>query len=300
MRFEVWLLLLILLLVAAALGLMAYAKQRQLRHRLLLRLPAPVMDDAWKVPEEDEGLIARWLEPLLEQAGYEPNEKHGWIAAGLAVLCALMGFAAFGLPGVLLSSLLFVGSCFAWLLFKANRRRQRLLEQLPLFLDAMIRAIRAGNSLEQSVETAVRDSSEPLRSVFEGVMRQVRLGMHLDQALAEVARLYRLQELELLQTAVSVNLRYGGSIREILESVIRALRQAEAARREFQAMTGETRLSAWIMALLPVTLALYIMAMNPDYFMQMWNSEGGRRALYFGAGMQVAGAFVIWRMLKSV
>lgn len=300
MRFEVAIVLAVVgLAFAGAILLYAYAAQQDRRKRLLQRLPPPVIDTGPVTPEQ-AGFFHRLMDSLWEQAGYEPTPRQGWIVAVGFGASALLGMLLFGLPGIPIGPIAFAVLALSWLYVKGARRRRRVLEQLPLFLDSVIRAIRAGNSVEQSLILAAADSDDPIRGVFERVSRQVQLGVPLDLALADVARLYRLQELEMLQTAVSVNLRYGGPIRDILENVIKALRQREAARRDLRALTGETRLSAWILAILPITLALYIVAMNPSYFMQMWENEAGRRALYFGAGMQLAGVFIIWRMLRSI
>jgi len=287
--------------VAGAILLFSSSRREDYRARMLTRLPQPARHT--DLPESRSGAeqpIEQLLAHLLGRAGYAPASWHGWaLLIGIA-LSAILGLELFGFAGTVLLPLGIVALLYLALLTMGARRRRRITEQLPMFLDHVIRSVRAGNSIEQGLVAAVEESDGPIREVFERVVRQVQLGVHLDEAVDQAAMTYRLQELDLLQAAISVNLRYGGAIREILESVITALRQRETAQREFRAMTGETRLSAWVLAVLPISLAVYIVSMNPQYFMLMWNEENGRMVMLAAGALQGLGVFIIWRMLRSI
>jgi tight adherence protein B len=81
---------------------------------------------------------------------------------------------------------------------------------------------------------------------------------------------------------------------------VQMIRQRELAQRELAAMTGETRISAWVLSLTPISLAGYMMVMNPSYLQLMLQSPSGETLLFTALGFQVAGVLVLWRMLKSV
>ncbi len=287
--------------IAGAILLFRSSRQEDYRARMLTRLPQPARHT--DLPESRSGAeqpIEQLLTHLLGRAGYTPAPWHGWaLLIGIA-LSAILGLELFGFTGTVLLPLGIVALLYLALITVGARRRRRITAQLPTFLDHVIRSVRAGNSIEQGLVAAVEESDGPIREVFERVVRQVQLGVHLDEAVDQAAMTYRLQELDLLQAAISVNLRYGGAIREILESVITALRQREAAHRELRAMTGETRLSAWVLAVLPISLAVYIVSMNPQYFMLMWNEENGRMVMLAAGALQGLGVFIIWRMLRSI
>jgi tight adherence protein B len=100
--------------------------------------------------------------------------------------------------------------------------------------------------------------------------------------------------------AVDVNQRYGGSIKALLNSITVMVRQREQARREFSALTGETRFSAWVLGILPIAVAAYMAAINPGYIESMWVSDEGRNILYFALGFQVTGSLILWKMMKSI
>jgi len=106
--------------------------------------------------------------------------------------------------------------------------------------------------------------------------------------------------LRILSLTVRVSQRYGGSVREVLGSIVTMIRQRERARREFRAMTGETRLSAIILGALPASIAVYVMIVNPEYLGRMMADPAGKMALCISGGLQVLGSLVLWRMVKSV
>lgn len=164
----------------------------------------------------------------------------------------------------------------------------------------MQRSLTAGNTLEEALQSAALESSEPIRSVFMSVARQVRLGATVEATLREAGKVHDLRALHILALSATVNRRFGGSMRRVIKSLIDAIRRQEAASRELKALTGETRFSAWIVAAIPIALAGVFYVINPGYYQPMLASIGGRIALGVAVGLQVLGIFLIWRMLASL
>jgi tight adherence protein B len=132
------------------------------------------------------------------------------------------------------------------------------------------------------------------------VLRANELGADLGETIQETADLYRINELYLLALAIRINRTYGSSVRDLLQNVVKMIHDREAARRELRALTGETRVTAWVLGLLPPGMAVYIMAMNPKYLESMWQDPSGQVMLVIAVVLQIAGAFVLWRMIKSI
>jgi len=65
-------------------------------------------------------------------------------------------------------------------------------------------------------------------------------------------------------------------------------------------MTGETRVSAWVLGLTPLLLAGYMVFTNPGYLDVMLQDSSGKSMLYTAAALQAAGVLLLWRMLRSV
>ena len=200
----------------------------------------------------------------------------------------------------MIASVLLAAVSALYLNYRIQKRRQQVLEQLPGFLDHVVRAVQTGSSLPNAMMAATQEVQDPIRDLFERVARQTRLGASLEEAFEQAARLYTLRELDVLALTLRVSQRYGGSVRDMLTSIVAMIRQRERLRREFKAMTGETRLSAWILGALPVLMALYVSVVNPGYMAGMWNDPAGRIALGISVALQTMGSLVLWRMVKSV
>jgi tight adherence protein B len=132
------------------------------------------------------------------------------------------------------------------------------------------------------------------------VVRATDLGADMPETLSDAAQLHGLRELSLIGLAMRISNSYGSSPREMLQSIVQMIRQRELAQRELAAMTGETRISAWVLSLMPIGLAGYMMLVNPGYLDLMLQTPSGKSTLMAAVGLQVAGVLILWRMLKSV
>jgi tight adherence protein B len=129
--------------------------------------------------------------------------------------------------------------------------------------------------------------------------RQVRLGAPIESVLMEAAEIHQLLDLRVLSLAAAVNRKFGGSLRNILRSLIYAIRTRDTAARELRALTAETRFSAVVLSIIPVAIMLFIIVQNPGYYADMWAQKGGRVLLGGSVLLQLAGIFTIFRMMRS-
>ncbi len=241
-----------------------------------------------------------WWDRLLLLAGL----RHG---AGLylrifvpIVVGALLAWAFLGaLSGFVTLLLLTVGAYFLlWL--RADKRQRRMISQLPAFLDNMVRLITIGNSMASAFQTAAASADAPLREVVETAAALSRSAKELDEALAHVSRQYGLKELYMVAAVVSIALRFGGRSDQVLERMAAFMRDVSQARSELSASSAEIRLSAWILALLPLGIAGFIIVANNDLFVGLWEDPLGFKMLATAVAMQVGGSYWLYRMAKSI
>jgi len=216
-------------------------------------------------------------------------------AAGMA------GWFAYGVLGAALTffTTIFV---FGFLLpySRLRRRQAQIVAQIPLFIDQILRSLSTGRSLESAIRFAAGEALPPLRYVLDRVIRAADLGADMVETLAEAAKLHNLRELNLIALAMRISNNYGSSPRDMLDSVVRMIRQQELARSELAAMTGETRMSAWVLGLTPLLIGGYIIVMNPSYLDILLKDPSGQTMLTTALALQGIGAFILWRMLRSV
>ncbi|MCY1510640.1 Type II secretion system (T2SS), protein F [compost metagenome] len=229
---------------------------------------------------QSAGLYLRLAVPLFGMAAL------AWLLLGI-----MSGAATFVLMAVLEYFLL-------WL--RADKRRRRMISQLPAFLDNIVRLITIGNSMGSAFQTAAANTDEPLREVMETAASLSRSAKELDAALAHVSRLYGLKELYMIAAVVSLAMRFGGRSDQVLERMAAFMRDVAQARNELSASSAEVRLSAWILALLPVGIAGFIIVANNNLFMGLWHDPTGFKMLATAVALQIGGSYWLYRMAKSI
>lgn len=244
--------------------------------------------------------LVEWLYDYLIAAGVAVTPRAITVAGGLLVLLVML---ALTLAGSRFGPLLVVGGLVlanALLRLRASRLRQQARDQLAPFMESMMRELSGGQNLEIAFRQAARRVPAPLGEALQRVLLRRDLGLELHEGLVREARLLKLFELQLLATAVQISQVHGGSLRDILSSFVNMLHQQERGRRELSAMTGETRVTAFVLGILPLLMAGYMFFFNRESMQPMLDSAGGQLALGVAAAMQVAGVLALWRMLKSV
>ncbi|MBT2375125.1 type II secretion system F family protein [Pseudomonas fluorescens] len=240
------------------------------------------------------------LERMFQRAGLgKPTDSLGlWLTCwGLGVL---LGLIIAGWVGVLVMMVLPLLALRLYIAWRYQRRLKRMIEQLPQMLDHTVRSLKSGRTLADAVLGAIEATDEPLKPAMSRIQRNVQLGVSLPEAANDFAEFYEQDEFRLFALGLKVNHRYGGNASELLENLIKMIREREQGARQLRAMTGETRITAYVLGALPISMVGYFMVINPEYLMTMWNDGTGRNLLFTAAAMQVLGCLALWRMLRSV
>lgn len=237
-----------------------------------------------------------WPVPAVLLGTASARLFYGSLALTVAAFL-IVGFAVGWLAGS--AALVVLGIGFFFLLYaRAQKYRARLTQQLPGFLDNTVRLVTIGNSVQAAFQMAAASTKDPLQSVIEKAASLARAGMDLENAVAHVARQTRLDELHLLAAILRISVRYGGRVDLLLERVANFMRDREQAEQDLSAMTAETRLSAWVLSLLPVAVCSLIISFNASYFLRMWNDASGRNFIWAAAVLQILGVVLLYRMAK--
>ena len=262
--------------------------------------PANAMTDPWLMTSTAPAARKTGLNAIVLPGWLDNVATPQGLAAGIAVIAgvcvvifALAGSIAAG--GALLL-LLAMASFGLWL--RLQKFRRTLAAQLPGFIDAMVRLITVGNSTQAAFQLAVDSTKAPLRGYLEGASGLMRAGMELDQALHQMARQVQIEEMYLLASILGLGVRYGGRADVLLERVANFMRDREQAQHELVAMSSETRLSAWILGLLPIGVGSMILMLNGAYFVRMWNDPTGQLMVFGAAALQLFGAVLLYRLAR--
>ncbi|HET6713595.1 MAG TPA: type II secretion system F family protein, partial [Actinomycetota bacterium] len=139
-----------------------------------------------------------------------------------------------------------------------GKRTEKMREQLPDVLTIMASSLRAGHSFMQALDAVAREIPQPAATEFQRVVSEIRLGRATDDALEALAMRVGSADFKWAVLAVNIQREVGGNLAEILDNVADTLRDRAMMRRQIRVLTAEGRLSAWVLAALPVAIGLYM------------------------------------------
>jgi tight adherence protein B len=241
------------------------------------------------------------LERKLDAAGlpFKPGEWaliHVGIAIGGGLLLLLLtgGRIAASLLGLALGVVL----PWLWLGMKETRRQSAFYTQLPDTLQLLAGSLSAGYSLPQAVDTVVREGNNPIASEFNRALVEARLGVPIEDALDSVADRMNSKDFHWVVLAIRVQREVGGNLAELLNTVAATLRERERLRRQVQVLSAEGRLSAVIIAMIPVLFAVFLIIVRPTYLEPLYSTALGLLLLGFGVLMLIVGAIWLRRVVR--
>ena len=249
-------------------------------------------------------LLAGWgkLEPLqlaLVRAGLpvKPSEFLVLVLVGTVAITSLVWLLLHVLALTILAAL--VCPLLAYMIVSMLRTsRQRLMEQqLSEALVLIASSLRSGYSVLRSIQTVSQEMAPPIANEFGQVAQEVSLGLPMEDALRHLALRVPSYDVQLMVTAITIQLEVGGNLASILETLAATIRERNRIRAEIAALTAEGRLSGIILLALPVIMALLIFVLNRPYLMPLVTTTFGQALVVVGVCLQLAGALVIKRML---
>jgi tight adherence protein B len=194
---------------------------------------------------------------------------------GLKMLSAILGIGAGMLIGraspqaMALSAL--VGAVLLsfvpniYVVIAARRRVTSFNNQLGDSINLLANSLRSGYSFLQSMELVSREAPAPMSSEFRRVVQEVGLGLSTADALTNLMRRVPSDDLDLLITAVNIQMEVGGNLAQILETIGHTIRERVRIKGEIRVLTAQGRISAYVITALPIALAIFITLINPDY-----------------------------------
>ncbi len=241
------------------------------------------------------------LSMRISQAGLDLTEQKFWIISGVLGIatCAVAFFAGGGLLGAL-------GLGFAagfglprWALsFLKKRREKQFLAALPDAVDVIVRGIKAGLPLFESIKVVAADSPEPLRSEFLAIIETQAIGMPLGEACARLYERMPLPEANFFGIVIAIQQKSGGNLSEALGNLSKVLRDRKKMAEKIQAMSMEAKASAGIIGSLPPIVMLLVYLSTPGYISLLWTHPTGQLMLVGCVIWMSMGIMVMKKMIN--
>lgn len=148
---------------------------------------------------------------------------------------------------------------------RAAQRIKAFNNQLGDVITMMANALRGGYSFLQTLDMVSREAPPPAATEFRRVVQEVGLGRSTEEALQNLLRRMPSDDLDLLITAVTIQMEVGGNLAQILDTIGHTIRERVRIKGEISTLTAQGRISSWIITGLPIGLAMFITVVNPDY-----------------------------------
>jgi len=186
-------------------------------------------------------------------------------------------------------------------MYVSRRRKKyqdRFLDELPNAIEAIVRGVKTGLPLNDSMRVVAKDTKEPVKSEFARVLDQQSFGMSMTEAVQVLLDRVPLPEVNFFVVVISVQQQAGGNLSEALGNLARVLRNRKKMKQKVKAMSSEAKASAGIIGSLPIVVAVLVSLVSPTYLLPLFATPVGNVCLAVGVLMLATGIFVMNRMVQ--
>ena len=241
------------------------------------------------------------LSVRLTQAGLNWSKRRFMITAGVLGVAGLVIMMI--VNGGLIPSLAvgFAAGCglpFWGLSFLKKRRESKFLAALPDAVDVIVRGIKAGLPLLDSLKLIANEAEEPVRSEFRAIIETQTVGIPLGEACLKLYERMPVAEANFFGIVVSIQQRAGGNLSEALGNLSRVLRDRKKMKAKIQAMSQEAKASAAIIGALPIAVMTLVWLTSPAYIDLLWTDPLGRVMLACSGAWMLCGVLVMRKMIN--
>ena len=185
----------------------------------------------------------------------------------------------------------------AFVRFRRRKRFEAFEEALPGALTLMVNGLRAGHSLVSVLRVVAREAEEPIRTEFLICFEEQNYGLELRTALENMAERYPVQDLRIAMTAILIQKESGGNLAEVLEKTSQVVRERFMLKKQVRVHSAQSRLTGWILSLLPLVLGIGMYLIDPQMISVLWTRKIGQELLLLAGVMTVIGGFIIRKIV---
>jgi tight adherence protein B len=237
----------------------------------------------------------------LTQAGLDWSKRRFFITAGVLGVAAfvIMTIAGTGLvPALLFCFAAGAGLPFWALSFLKKRRESKFLNAFPDAVDVIVRGIKAGLPLLDSLKLIATDAVEPIRSEFLSIVETQTVGIPIGEACLKLFERMPVPEANFFGIVIYIQQRAGGNLSEALGNLSRVLRDRKKMKAKIQAMSMEAKASATIIGALPIAVMTLVWITSPQYISLLWTDRLGQVMMMCCGVWMLIGIFIMRKMIN--
>jgi len=244
------------------------------------------------------GPITGRIQTMLDQAGSKMNVGSYLLTTlGVGVIAAVVVYLITHIAIVGLG----VGVFAAWVptMLIRRARTKRMLkfeEQFPEAIDLVARALRAGHALPTGLGMVGDEMPQPVGGEFRILFDEQNFGLTLPDAMRNFARRIPVLDARFFVTAVLTQRETGGNLAEVLDNLSSVIRDRFKVKRQIQVISAHGRITGWVLACLPPSLAAATLLLNPDHLGTLFGDPVGIRMIIVAIFLQVVGTLIMRRI----
>jgi len=182
--------------------------------------------------------------------------------------------------------------------WRRKKFQSKFLDELPNAVEAIVRGVKTGLPLNDSMRVVAKDTKEPVKSEFQRVLDQQAFGFSMTEAVQVLLERVPLPEVNFFVVVISVQQQAGGNLSEALGNLARVLRNRKKMKQKVAAMSSEAKASAGIIGALPILVAIMVSVVSPEYLQPLVTTPIGQVWLGAAVLMMCLGVFVMSRMVQ--
>lgn len=185
-----------------------------------------------------------------------------------------------------------------WVGRKRKKYQDRFLDELPNAVEAIVRGVKTGLPLNDSIRVVAKDAKEPVKSEFGRVLDQQAFGLSMTEAVGVLLDRVPLPEVNFFVVVITVQQQAGGNLSEALGNLAKVLRNRKKMKQKIKAMSSEAKASAGIIGSLPFVVGILVSVVSPSYLAPLFFTPLGHIWLGIGIFMLALGIFIMNRMIQ--
>lgn len=263
------------------------------------------LQDSLKTLEEKQKENDRRKAPAMKdrilQAGLTMTLKtFNTISIIFGLVAGLLAFLANGNPFIALGVLIVAGGGVPrWVIgFLRSRRMKAFLNEFPNSLDVMVRSIKSGLPLNDSIRMIASEGQEPVRTEFKRIIEAQQMGLSVPEACGRLYSRVPLSEANFFAIVITIQAQAGGNLSEALGNLSRVLRDRKKMKAKVNALSMEAKASAVIIGALPFIVATLVYLTSPEYMMVLFTDQRGHFILAASGIWMVIGILVMRNMIN--
>ncbi|MCD4669377.1 MAG: type II secretion system F family protein [Actinomycetia bacterium] len=199
---------------------------------------------------------------------------------------------------------LFISACSSIYIidiFNAGKRgrEQNLHKQLIEFLEHMVIMLRAGKTLRYIFLNSWKKFPDPLGKYLKEVAEGLEINPDLEEMINMLEDRSKSREVRLITSGIKINSKTGGDLAALLNSISITLRESLRSKSRLNSLTLQSRLSANIISLFPVTVLLFLYLFYSDRILEFFSTPAGIIVLIIGGSLEISGIISMKKIIRE-